>query len=102
MPVRRLCSVAPLSTICHTSHLYYSVITGKSDLETPSWHSPDKLIAAIKPDYKHNETAQGLMSSTIGTNTSLDMSDVSFILLNTDNGGKTVQCYSWLMTMLLY
>ncbi|KAM5129334.1 nesprin-2 [Mantella aurantiaca] len=49
--------------------------SGKSDLETPTWHSPDKHMAVVKPDYKHNETAHSLMSSTIGTKASLDMSD---------------------------
>ncbi|CAI9582879.1 unnamed protein product [Staurois parvus] len=42
--------------------------SGKSDLETPSWHSPDKHMAVVKPEYKQNESTQGLISATVGTN----------------------------------
>ncbi|XP_018411527.1 PREDICTED: nesprin-2 [Nanorana parkeri] len=46
--------------------------SGKSDLETPSWHSPAKHMAALKPEYKQNEAAQDLMLAT--TKALLDMS----------------------------
>ncbi|XP_068110339.1 nesprin-2 isoform X3 [Hyperolius riggenbachi] len=37
--------------------------SGQSNLETSSWHSPDKRMAAIKPEYNHSELVMGLMSA---------------------------------------
>ncbi|XP_073465822.1 nesprin-2 isoform X5 [Aquarana catesbeiana] len=46
--------------------------SGTSGLETPSWHSPDKHMAVVRPEYKQNETAQDLISATIGIKASID------------------------------
>ncbi|XP_077320479.1 nesprin-2 isoform X2 [Lithobates pipiens] len=51
---------------------YYNPLSGTSGLETPSWHSPDKHMAVVRPEYKQNETTQDLISATIGIKASID------------------------------
>ncbi|XP_040189336.1 nesprin-2 isoform X2 [Rana temporaria] len=53
---------------------YYNPLSGTSGLETPSWHSPEKHMAVVKPEYKQNETAQDLISATMGIKASIDAS----------------------------
>ncbi|XP_072283758.1 nesprin-2 [Pyxicephalus adspersus] len=61
--------------------------SGKSDLETPSWHSPDKRIAAVKPEYKLDENSEDLRSATEGTKASLDESFNEQSPTSTPSGG---------------
>ncbi|KAM3917975.1 nesprin-2 isoform 2-T2 [Leptodactylus fuscus] len=51
---------------------YYNPLSGKSDLETPSWHSPDKHVTAVKMEFK--EDKKGLVTATPGSSTLLDLS----------------------------
>nr|DBA14412.1 TPA: hypothetical protein GDO54_005386 [Pyxicephalus adspersus] len=66
---------------------YYNPLSGKSDLETPSWHSPDKRIAAVKPEYKLDENSEDLRSATEGTKASLDESFNEQSPTSTPSGG---------------
>ncbi|KAM4690490.1 nesprin-2 [Rhinophrynus dorsalis] len=47
--------------------------SGKSDLETASWHSPEKQRSTRKHHYKQHEIQKGPLTTTTGTNTSSDL-----------------------------
>ncbi|XP_073426946.1 nesprin-2 isoform X5 [Dendrobates tinctorius] len=51
--------------------------SGKSDLETPSWHSPSKHLVAVKMEFKDDRKEKGLVIGTAGTGTILHESSRS-------------------------
>ncbi|KAG9481262.1 hypothetical protein GDO78_010476 [Eleutherodactylus coqui] len=51
--------------------------SGKSDLETPSWHSPDKHMAAVKTVYKEDKQLRELVMTTPGASNLLDQSNTA-------------------------
>ncbi|KAG8561188.1 hypothetical protein GDO81_015281 [Engystomops pustulosus] len=48
--------------------------SGKSDLETPSWHSPDKRVSTVKMEFKDDRKVKGLLTASPGTSTLMDQS----------------------------
>ncbi|XP_040268686.1 nesprin-2 [Bufo bufo] len=51
--------------------------SGKSDLETPSWHSPGKHVAAVKMDFKEDKKTTGLAIAAPETSTLLNPSSMA-------------------------
>ncbi|CAJ0923471.1 unnamed protein product [Ranitomeya imitator] len=64
----------PPRYFCCISSKLLVVFTGKSDLETPSWHSPEKHLISVKMEFKEDRKEEGLVIGASGTDTTLEES----------------------------
>ncbi|CAH2328699.1 nesprin-2 isoform X2 [Pelobates cultripes] len=64
---------------------YYNALSGKSDLDTASWHSTDKQKPSRKHEFEHG-IMKGLLSATAETNTTFDLTSAA--QLSTSTGAQ--------------